>query len=179
MEKFVQAVFLCIKPKNHPQRTVVKFGTNVEGSAGLFFSVERVEACGVEVDELWTNLLNRHFLTFNFQKSVDCGKTETVELQDFPQRLVRDFLLYFEMFSAESIPLTFPHYVENTVETLMLFTFQPNRSNIFNCGKMSVFPDQVLLLSLIFLMISSTRVRRVESLAIASVTLVTEYTMVE
>ncbi len=51
----------------------------MEGSSGRDFSVEWVESCGVEVDELLTNLFNRRFLTFNFQKSVDCGKFKTVE----------------------------------------------------------------------------------------------------
>lgn len=78
------------------------------------------------MDELLTNLWNRLFLTFNFQKSVDCGKFENVELSYAVKRVVRSYRQYMDIFLYINIPPHFQHSVENMVELQMFFTFQLN-----------------------------------------------------
>lgn len=50
------------------------------------------------MDELWTNLLNLLFLTFNFQKSVDCGNFENVESANLLREVVPVLRQYMERF---------------------------------------------------------------------------------
>lgn len=50
-----------ITRKKRPQIAVVKLWSNVKNSGNREFYVDRVEACGVEVDETWIILWNRIF----------------------------------------------------------------------------------------------------------------------
>ena len=89
VEMLNRRIFPNISRKKPPQNAVVKLWSNVKNFGKPEFCVDRVEACGVEVDETWKILWNRIFLkiirrTFHIVENL--WIVEAVNSSVFPQR---------------------------------------------------------------------------------------------